>query len=498
MSLLADKTKDEKDEALKVEEPDHAAPLRADVLGSIAGADPNSSGYLGKINHLITAHGALEKLNPFAGHGLDLSGMTSDSEQGPSKLPQLEAPSTFMTPIPSAPAAGSDQELHRMQADSPVMAPAQPHRGWLGKIGHGLARMGNIAGDILAPGIMAITPGTDLNKRIEAARSEDRKRLTDTAASEEGLRAAQADEARARAESLRHPPQKEGLTPEETTIHDLMTGENGQPRINPDTQKPYSYLEAFKAVNDAKQAAKPEKANDFDKFYSDWLKDHNYPDTSHNRLVARKEYAAAGQPPQRDPRQLAVAPDGTVIELKPGVKVPTGTKTVAGDLKGPTADEQKRADLAQNLNENLDQLEEIVNRRPDLFGKVQGRFTKFKEWAGSDDPDVAALKGIEDRLGMVAQSSHGMRSAQHVAESANSILNSYKNGPDAMKRAIADARKSAQTFLDNAGAPAQPQHPGTEGGGDMIDVQIPGHKPGRIPASQKDQFLKDNPKAKVL
>ena len=58
-----------------------------------------------------------------------------------------------------------------------------------------------------------------------------------------------------------HPPAKEGLTPEETTIHDLMAGgENGQPRVNPDTQKPYTYLEAYSAVKQAGQDVKPEKA----------------------------------------------------------------------------------------------------------------------------------------------------------------------------------------------------------------------------------------------
>lgn len=57
-------------------------------------------------------------------------------------------------------------------------------------------------------------------------------------------------------------PQKEpadttGKTPEETTIHDLMTGENGQPRVNPETKQPYTYLDAYKAVNQAKADTKP-------------------------------------------------------------------------------------------------------------------------------------------------------------------------------------------------------------------------------------------------
>jgi hypothetical protein len=123
----------------------------------------------------------------------------------------------------------------------------------------------------------------------------------------------------------------------------------------------------------------------------------------------------------------------------------------------PNADEQKRADLVENLNENLDQLEDIVKRRPDLFGPMAGRMTGLKGAIGTDDPDIAALKGIEDRLGMVQQSSHGMRSAQHVEQSAQSVLNGFKNSPDAMLRAIGDARKSGATFtadVERKGGPS--------------------------------------------
>ncbi len=62
-------------------------------------------------------------------------------------------------------------------------------------------------------------------------------------------------ETNARTKSLNNPPQKEGVTPEETTMQDLMTGNNGQPQINPDTQKPYTRLEAFSKVEGAKAGA---------------------------------------------------------------------------------------------------------------------------------------------------------------------------------------------------------------------------------------------------
>ena len=40
-----------------------------------------------------------------------------------------------------------------------------------------------------------------------------------------------------------------------------MTGNNGQPQINPNTGQPYSYLEAYQAGKQAAQDTKPDKSN---------------------------------------------------------------------------------------------------------------------------------------------------------------------------------------------------------------------------------------------
>lgn len=131
----------------------------------------------------------------------------------------------------------------------------------------------------------------------------------------------------------------------------------------------------------------------------------------------------------------------------------------------PSPDEQKRADLARNMSENLDQLEEIVSRRPDLFGPIAGRLTKMKMAAGSDDPDIGALSTIEHMLGMVQQSTHGMRSAHGVEAAAHSITQGFHSQPAALKGAIAAARASIRTFTEDAergkgggGAPAGTIH----------------------------------------
>jgi len=389
-------------------------------------------------------------------------------------------PQTPGRAIPINRATGAPEELNNQgKAIAPGIAGLwaraenihNPVLRTLGKIGAVGARAIDVAGSVAAPGVMAQIPGTALNQKVEEA-SANRNRAADTknAEQEAATEQTQAETAAMPAKVKLENAQADALEDKEEKPEDLnqqyadavhaavKAGKN--PLEDPQVQQ---FADAIQNVQKQPQAKTP---NDFEQFYADWIKDNNFHDTAHNRLLARKQFAAAGQMPPHDPQQLAIGPDGKVIALRPGVTVPQGTKTVAGDLAGskPTADEQKRADLVENLNENLDQLEDIVNRRPDLFGKVAGRITKAREWIGSDDPDVASLKGIEDRLGMVQQSSHGMRSAQHVEQSANSVLNNFKNGPDAMKKAIADARKSGATFTQDVqrktGATAAP----TDGG----------------------------------
>jgi hypothetical protein len=123
-------------------------------------------------------------------------------------------------------------------------------------------------------------------------------------------------------------------------------------------------------------------------------------------------------------------------------------------LKEPTADEQRRADLANNLDENLTQLEDIARRRPELFGPLSGRVTSAKQWIGWNDPDVAALKNIEEQTGLAMVGAHAMRNAQHAEKAAQSITNANKNTADVLlapNGPIATARKSLQTFRADAG-----------------------------------------------
>lgn len=128
----------------------------------------------------------------------------------------------------------------------------------------------------------------------------------------------------------------------------------------------------------------------------------------------------------------------------------------------PTADEQRRADLATNMNENLDALAEIAQRRPDLFGPVAGRWAGFKQWVGTSDPDIARLHAIHEYLGMASVGAHAMRNAQHVAAAADAVVNGFHNSPQAVLSAIGQAKQSLSTFQQDV---VNARTPGGRSGG---------------------------------
>jgi len=248
--------------------------LRADVMGSIVGSDPSSPGYLGRINHLVTAHGAVDALQPerMGPTGFDVRTMTpARTNQGPPNeatpdvsagAPALMGSNNRMTP--ATPTALPPEGRAEMAGPPRMGAPAKP--GILGRIGDAAKRMGNIGLDVFAPGESLLIPGTDLNKQFMgnvAERNAARKRQLDIEATRAGAEKSTA-ETRAKLEPSEESKNLaeaatagKGKTPDEVTFNDLLTGNNGQPRINPKTKQPYTPMEAFQEVS-AVKTAKPE------------------------------------------------------------------------------------------------------------------------------------------------------------------------------------------------------------------------------------------------
>jgi hypothetical protein len=178
----------------------------------------------------------------------------------------LPAPTPTATPAAAAPpAAGSTEDLESKALASHVTPriagpDAQPGpRGLRPKPGDFQPEEMPLWEKILSP--IAIGAASYKNPQVgeklmdqfyEAPKREAQQRYETASTAYEK----QAEDERKQAELDKA---KTGLTPEETTIHDLMTGENGQPRLNPETQKPFTYLEAYQAMKQTGQDVKPTK-----------------------------------------------------------------------------------------------------------------------------------------------------------------------------------------------------------------------------------------------
>jgi hypothetical protein len=338
------------------------------------------------------------------------------------------------------------------------------HPGMWGKVGHAFGEIGNVAGEALAPGLAEAIPGSREHLLAQEVKGQAEaggaiKEESESAAA--GLKGQQAvTEATkpavnvARASELGAKEAKE----------EAQTGQIGEPH-KPDeqvmaamtkigqgkgTDTDMAVVKAYHDLQQAKAASKPEKDQKIEKEYEAAIQAGDT-QTAQDLLKIMRDTSAAKAQPQKPPQALGINPEGTAVAIRPGTQVEPGTRTETAALKGASPDEQRRADLARNLNENLDRLEEIVKRRPELFGKAAGRLTSLRGVIGTDDNDIATMQQIKENTGMAMVGAHAMRNAQHVETAANSVFNAYKNGPNATLAAIQNARNSAKTFQEDVG-----------------------------------------------
>lgn len=131
--------------------------------------------------------------------------------------------------------------------EHPLGSDVSAKPGLWGKIEHGLGRAANIAGDILAPGITAGIPGSDLNKQLQAKGNATWENM----AQENSLKAAQTGQAKAAAWKDYNNPGLLGKTNDEQDMASL------QGKINPDTGQVYTTDEINQHIKQQSQDVKP-------------------------------------------------------------------------------------------------------------------------------------------------------------------------------------------------------------------------------------------------
>jgi hypothetical protein len=134
--------------------------IRARLAGAMMGVNPNSPDYLKVLERLGSAQHLVNNAMPTPAPAAPT---TKPAE--PSATPEAK-PET--TPSESALLPSQPPGVTPQQGNIATMG--QPHRGLMGKIGHGLLRAADVAGSVLAPEAMMFVPGSSIYKGLTAQR----------------------------------------------------------------------------------------------------------------------------------------------------------------------------------------------------------------------------------------------------------------------------------------------------------------------------------------
>jgi hypothetical protein len=175
-------------------------------LGTIAPVDPRQQAKDDVVSHLMTTAGLpdVNAVAPRKAQDVGLGSMlaqpsadqiAADSENtGRQKSPdQLQFQKNLIA-NDRANAGGEIGKIGTAQVKQAELERANPfgsegnHPGVFGKILHGLAKAGNIAGDVLLPGATSLIPGTDLNRMVNESQGFGRIEAAEDLADKKSLR----------------------------------------------------------------------------------------------------------------------------------------------------------------------------------------------------------------------------------------------------------------------------------------------------------------------
>lgn len=366
------------------------------------------------------------------------------SQAGSALVGQPPRPGILTSTPDSARDQVLDHHLQRLQQnywkDANPWGSANNHPGVFGKIAHGLALAGNIAGDIVAPNLMAAIPQTQLGRQAQERSDEG------------GVQSAQAaDEAEAGAESKQQLQESQANAADAKAAADQpspLTQQQAEAIHKPElagvAMKPTDYERL--ASTSMRTTTQKDIAAGHDTTQAGIAEGKNQTALEINgqKVTASKEIADAHNKTQQLVQQMRSSTSRANNENTVAHKGTTG----AGGFK-VSADITKRAALADNVNENADAAEQIVARRPDIVGAAGGRYTGVQQMIGSNDPDIQALGIRMHNIALASNGAHGLRSAEAIKQTEDELFNHFKAGPQGIKGGLDATRDSVQTFLND-------------------------------------------------
>jgi len=355
----------------------------------------------------------------------------------------------------------AEKDLARLKQNTPWGSP-ENHPGVMGKFLHGLSAVAQGVGQGIAPYAVNAVPGS----RADIARHE--------AAGEQGVEQAQKKEQQTAATAVEQAKpelqqEQQRITEEKNKMqHEAQLRQRGYKTDTSGAEVPIPYEELStheQGVYDLNQA----KGN-AQNAIAELKQAQADPNSPQSQLILAKAKAEgekmdqAGQKLGLDvdkykAEYLGLSHDNTPL---PGAQVtpegkPIGTKVGAG-AKGaqPTANQKMKADLSENVVNNIDNATKLIRENPDLFGKISGRFTSVAQMTGSNDPAIAQLGNLIHMTAMAVNGIHGLRSAQAIEGTERELINRFKNSPEATIAALKETRRSVGDYMKDGGKSMPP------------------------------------------
>lgn len=201
---------------------------------------------------------------------------------GVSPADSYEAAMPKIAPDPTAPPGTYDWQKQRgeqiasrieqmdFKKAHPWGSPESTHPGVLGKIAHGLVTAGNIAGDIFAPGTMALIPGTQLHNDIAHSNLESELGQSAEAGSKAQQDQANLEHTQAETDALKNPKAKD--KEEEWDVVPNFAGPNGEPILKEKNSGQMKFATGLPGATSTKTPQKPD--NPEQQFVDEYQKAH--------------------------------------------------------------------------------------------------------------------------------------------------------------------------------------------------------------------------------
>lgn len=344
-------------------------------------------------------------------------GAATASGLTPKTLPVLSAAEQKRLPdiSPGTPAGSSAYYENKL---AKLTAPGEAPTTRLGKVGHVLSRIGNIAGDIFAPGVMANIPGTEMFKRAEISAIEPK--LERARQTEEAGREREATEA----ERTRHnvATEEAAKNRDEATLaqHGLMRDKEGNVVADPTSQAYQKNQLAMQTVANVQK----------------------YRQAQQDLTEAREEVERAKLDPnspafKQAQEKLAMAREAHRVAAANLAlhEAQFENKKEEQEYVKPSGQSESRASAARAVLGLYDApgrpgLETLVRKNAKGMGVIMGRLNRGEIALGDVDPAIAEVYGAMKSFFALQPAVHGFRNAEFVKD-FETALGTLERDPEA-------------------------------------------------------------------